>query len=159
MLALWGALSIVVLGFSFYLWPRDQRSLKTVIITGAIISSLTALGILIAKSIPITRKETVEKVVVLKYKKPPQIVYRDRPVFVEPGKGYEPVDTASACKGDKTIEVDEITVSGKDDDKDTWILGHPVGSHVQITCRVPGSYDDFWHKGSLIQLPDNGSNK
>lgn len=157
-LILWALLIVVVLAVSFYFWPKDQRTLKTVVITGAVIGALVGSGILIARSIPVTRKETVEKVVVLKYKKPPQVVYRDKIVYRIPGKEFDPVNTESACKGGVTLILDQVTKSGKDDDHITWVLGHQPGSRVQITCRIPGSYDDFYKAGSVIQLPANGQN-
>lgn len=150
---------VVVLAISFYFWPKDQRSLRTIVATAAVMVAILGIGDILVRLIPIERKVNEVKVVTLKYKQPPKVVYRDKPVFVTPGAEYQPVDTEALCKGKGAIKVDQVTVSGKTDDKDTWILGTPLGHKVQVTCRVPGSYDDFYHEGSVLQLPSNGDNK
>jgi hypothetical protein len=148
----------VVLLISFYFWPKDQRSLVTVLFTGLVLGSLIGAVIIIAKSIPVTRKEKVEKVVVLKYKKPPSVVYRDKIVYRIPGRDLEPIDTKSACQGGVALIMDQVTTNGKDKEVTTWILGHVPGSKVQITCRIPGHFADFYKRGSIVQLPANGEN-
>jgi hypothetical protein len=163
MLVFWLILIAIVLLISFYLWPKDQRSLVIVIITGVIISSLAGAGIIIAKSIPVTRKETVEKVVVLKRKKPPRVVYKDRIVYQTPGKEVSSVDVKGACQGEvplQIVKIDEQKVPQSSLDKEagipaehtTWVLAHPVGSKVLITCGQPGAYADFWKVGDVIQI-------
>ena len=127
------AMLVGILGFSFYFWPKDERTLRTVIVTAGVFSGVIGLGIVIARALPVTHKTVEVKKVQTKYVKPPQIVYRDKPVFVTPGKEYQAVDTEKACSGGVTLELDQVTTSKNDDKVDTWILGHPLGSHVQVT--------------------------
>jgi hypothetical protein len=148
---LWAFLLILILGISFYFWPRDQRSFRTVVTTGVILGAITGIGILIARAIPVTRKETVVKEVVEKRVKPPEIVYKDRVVFRVPGKEYDPVDVKAVCSGKLPIEIKALSVSGKDDDKTTWIDGTLVGGKVLFTCGQPGDYST-WKVGDVVQI-------
>lgn len=151
MLFLWLGLAVVILGISFYFWPKDQRTLRTVITTGAILSALIAAGILIARSIPIKRTEIVEKVT--KYKEPPKIVYKDKIVLRIPGKEYAPVDVKAICKGSSPVTIVQMNVTDPDkDNRTTWITGKVPGSEVKFTCGQPGDYSDSWAVGDTVQF-------
>lgn len=152
MLILWIALIVVVLALSFYFWPKDQRSLKTVVFTGAVLGGLIGAGILIARSIPVTRKENVEKVVVLKYKKPPQIIYKDKIVYKVPGQEYAAINPDDVCKGKMPAEILSIDINTKDSADTTWLILRPVGRLIKVTCSISGNLDQFWKVGDVVQF-------
>lgn len=151
-LIFWAIGLILVLAISFYLWPKDQRSFRMVATTSIIISATVGLGIVIARALPVTRKEIVEKVVQVKYQKPPQIIYRDKIVYREPGKEFTPVDVEKVCAGSQPVELLVIDVSTKGDDSTTWVIARPIGSLIKITCYLNDNLDSFWKVGDVVQF-------
>ncbi len=154
------SLGVAILVLSYIFYPKSDRSFALVATTGLAISSVIGLGIVISRALPITRTEHVNKIVHTKYVKPPQVIYKTNTVevLVTPGAEYEQVNTDAACKGSVPLIVAQVTKTVKDESAITWILATPVGKKYKITCRIPGSYDDFYTVGAIVTMPANGQN-
>jgi hypothetical protein len=155
MMILGAALAFSILAISYYLWPKDQKSLRLVIMTALIMSSIVALGILMARSLPVTRKETVEKVVQLKYVKPPQVITKEKVVYRIPGKEFDPLNVVEVCSGKMPSEIMALDVSANEDKtKNTWLIVRPLGRLIKVTCVISGDLDNFWKVGDVVQFKD-----
>ena len=147
--------ALLILAISYIMWPKDDRSLKLVLTTTGIIASIIGFGIVIARTVPVTRHENVIRHVTIKRVKPPEVVYKDRTitVFKTPGHEFDPVDPAKVCTGSRPVEILVIdVVTRKENDATTWVITRPVGSQVKVTCYLDGNLDNFWKVGDIVQF-------
>ena len=141
---------------SILLWSRDQRSIKGVLVTACLLSAVVGAGIVVARSLPVTRTETVVKQT--KWVKPPSVVYRDRTVYKSANDNdVAPVDVEAGCKGKYPVQIIKLDEQTSKDENDknqtvTWISAHPLGSKIIIVCGQPGAFSDFWKVGDVVQF-------
>jgi hypothetical protein len=57
------------------------------------------------------------------------------------------------CQGGFPFIITKVIEQGKtDDDRTTWVAGHPLNQKQVIVCAKAGSYSDIWKPGMMIAL-------
>lgn len=151
MIYVWLAIGLVIVGISYYWWPADKKSWRTVAATAATFAGFFLIANFIVAIWPVKHIEVRE--VQKKYVDPPKVIYREKIVYRNPDGEVAPVDVKGACAGKYPLVIQALTVSGKDDDDDrtTWIDATLVGSKVMFTCGQPGDYSN-WKPGQIVQI-------
>jgi hypothetical protein len=154
MLIFWLVVCVLIFAISYYFWPPHQRGLHAITVTAGILGSLVCAGFLIARSIPVTRTETVIKKVVLKRVKPPQIIYKDRIVYRDPKEWLKTINPTEVCAGSQPLKIKGLLVNGntkEDENLRTYMTGEVIGSGLDITCEIPGDVTGIWSEGMIVQ--------